>query len=368
MIYNWQHKKWPEFTYDSKAFDEEAWAFHIKTGRFSGLIEGLSSKKKLDAIISMMVSEAMTTSAIEGEFYSRQDVFSSIQKNLGIAPTKSIKNQQAEGIASLVVDINKKYNKPLSQAELFNWHRLLMKSNSKIKVGKWRSSNEPMRVVSGAIGKEIIHFEAPPSGQVHEEMKSFIKWFNDTAPGKSKPIKNALIRSAVAHVYFESIHPFEDGNGRIGRALSEKVLSQSIGQPIVLSLSKTISNDKKAYYNALKQAQSTLYLSEWITYFSKIILEAQAYAEKEIIYTIKKTQFFDEHKNHLNKRQMKVVNKMLDNGTEVFEGGMTAKKYMSITKTSKATSTRDLQDLHDKKVLKSTGGGRSTSYQLMIHN
>ena len=241
-----------------------------------------------------------------------------------------------------------------------------MQGYRNINIGKWRLNKEPMQVVSGTIGREKIHFEAPPSICVPEEMKAFIQWFNTSAPGKATEISNPIIRAAIAHVYFESIHPFEDGNGRIGRAVSEKALSQSIGQPVLFSLSQSIEKNKNAYYNALKQAQRTLDLTRWIHYFTNLVLDAQKNAEREIQFVVKKARFYDQHSEWLNKRQAKVLKRMMAAGPEGFEGGMTAKKYMSITKTSKATATRDLHALFEKGVLIRSGGGRSVSYQVDI--
>jgi Fic family protein len=170
----------------------------------------------------------------------------------------------------------------------------------------------------------------------------------------------------VAHLYFESIHPFEDGNGRIGRAIAEKALSQSLGRPVMLSLSKIIEGNKSAYYNALKEAQKSLEITGWINYFASVVLEAQRDAKAMVEFTLKKAQFFDRYKYQLNERQLKAINKMMQKGTEGFEGGMTAGKYISITKTSKATATRDLQQLHTIGVLIQEGAGRSVSYQLNL--
>ena len=231
-----------------------------------------------------------------------------------------------------------------------------------IQIGQWRSHEEPMQIVSGAIGREIVHFEAPPSNTVSSEMNKFIAWFNVSQNSIKKPI----IRSAIAHLYFESIHPFEDGNGRIGRAIAEKALSQSIGRPVLFSLSKSIEGNKNDYYEALKAAQRSNEITDWINYFVKTVLDAQIDAEQEIEFTLKKTKFFDQHKDELNDRQQKVVRRMLEEGHQGFEGGMNARKYVSIASTSKATATRDLQDLVQKGIFKPIGGGRSTRYDINI--
>ncbi|MCG2462972.1 DUF4172 domain-containing protein, partial [Flavobacteriaceae bacterium F89] len=305
------------------------------------------------------------TSEIEGEYLSRKDVMSSIKRNLGLNPELPLsKDKKVEGISELMIAVRNSFMESLTTETLFSWHSMLMKGSRKIEVGQWRSHEEPMQIVSGAMGREIIHYEAPPSKKVPTEMEGFINWFNDTSSEGVNAIKKPIIRAAIAHLYFETIHPFEDGNGRIGRAISEKALSQSIQRPILLSLSKTIEHNKNTYYEALQSAQRSNEITPWITYFVNTVLEAQLQAEKEIEFTLKKTKFFDIHKSSLNDRQLKVVRRMLDEGPSGFEGGMNARKYISITGTSKATATRDLQDLVEKHILFPIGGGRSTRYDL----
>jgi Fic family protein len=195
-------------------------------------------------------------------------------------------------------------------------------------------------------------------------MDNFVQWFNDTAPKGINEMKHASIRSAISHLYFETIHPFEDGNGRIGRAIAEKVLSQTVGYPLLLSLSTTIEANKKAYYNALKIGQSGNEITDWLMYFIDVILKAQDESEALIEFTLKKAKLFDRYQGQLNDRQLKAVKRMLDEGPKGFEGGMTAKKYMRITQTSKPTATRDLQKLVESNVFRVEGDGRSTSYQI----
>jgi len=314
-------------------------------------------------MINLMVFEAIKTSEIEGEYLSRKDVMSSIRRNLGLNPKLPVsKDKRVEGVAELMLAVRNDFLKPLTSQTLFDWHSMFMKGSRGVQVGQWRTHEEPMQIVSGAIGREIVHFEAPPSNSLSSQMSGFIEWFNESQNSIKKPI----IRSAIAHLYFESIHPFEDGNGRIGRAVAEKALSQSIGRPVLFSLSKSIESNKKAYYNALQKAQRSNYITDWINYFVKTVLDAQIDAEQEIEFTLKKTKFFDNHKVELNERQQKVVRRMLEEGHQGFEGGMNARKYVSIASTSKATATRDLQDLVKKGIFKPTGGGRSTRYEINI--
>ena len=179
-------------------------------------------------------------------------------------------------------------------------------------------------------------------------------------------VRRSYAEQLTEEKHFESIHPFGNGNDRIGRAISEKALSQDVDRPILLSLSRIIESDKKAYYQSLQQAQRTMEVSTWINYFVQVVLEAQEDAEKMIAFTLQKARFFDRCRNQLNERQLKVIRRMLEEGPQGFEGGMNARKYVSIAKTSKATATRDLQDLVRKGILTAAGGGRSTSYQLTL--
>jgi len=367
MKYNWQQADWPDFKYDIQEIDDVLFSFAEETGLIAGMLNAMPNDLQTETVINLMVSEAMKTSEIEGEYISRQDVVSSIRNNLGLnKKPDNIKDKRAQGIGKLMVDVRDTYAGPLTKEKLFSWHEMLMASSRNIQVGKWRSHTEPMQVISGAVGKEKIHFEAPPSRQVAREMDKFIKWFNDTAPGGKKEIKKAPVRSAIAHLYFESIHPFEDGNGRIGRAIAEKALSQTLGRPVLLSLSKTIEADKKTYYQALESSSQSNHITAWIKYFAGTTLLAQQQANQLIGFTLKKTKFFDYFKDRFNGRQLKVIKRMFDAGPEGFEGGMNATKYISITKTSKATATRDLQHLAEIKAFIPEGGGRSIRYMLNV--
>ncbi|WP_163381381.1 Fic family protein [Cyclobacterium sp. SYSU L10401] len=365
MTYNWQQKNWPDFQYDLSEIEPLLFKFSEKVGRVSGLLRGLPEKTQNEAIIDLMVAEAIKTSEIEGEYLSRQDVMSSIRNNLGLSH-QQVSDLRAQGAAELMVDVRNTFEEELRQEKLFSWHQMIMKGSKGITVGDWRSHEEPMQVVSGAMGKEKIHYEAPPSRIVPQEMTGFISWFNETGPGGKSEIKKPVVRSAIAHLYFETIHPFEDGNGRIGRAISEKALSQYVKRPILLSLSRAIEAKKKDYYAALQKAQQSNEITPWITYFLTMAIEAQDQAESLIDFTLKKTQFFDRFASTLNERQLKVVRRMLEEGPKGFEGGMSAKKYIAVTQTSKATATRDLQDLVEKNIFLPFGGGRSTKYALNL--
>ncbi len=368
MMYNWQQKDWRQFQYEETAFTRTALSFMAIAGQSLGYLTGLSNDEQAESIITLLVKEAIKTSSIEGELISRVDLISSIRKNLGYpTPTHRIRDKRSEGIATLLVKARENFDSDLTENQLFDWHKLLMLGNNNIITGHYRTHIEPMQVVSGFYGREEIHFEAPPSTQVPSEMHAFFDWFNATKPNGQSPIPNLLIRAAIAHLYFETIHPFEDGNGRIGRVIAEKTLAQGLSRPILMSLSTAIEADKQAYYAALKQAQRTNDLTDWIFYFSNIILEAQQDFMQTMAFSLKKTAFFDQHKTQLNEAQLKVLNRMLEEGEGTFIGGMNARKYQAISHLSKATATRHLQDLVEKGVLiAQNGGGRSTNYQVNL--
>ncbi|MBT3480366.1 MAG: Fic family protein [Opitutales bacterium] len=363
MEYNWQQADWPSFRFDFSRIEGALFAFADKAGQINGMLKGLPDAAQTEAILQIMIAEALKTSEIEGEYLSRQDVMSSMRNQLGLNnPLERIKDKASEGAAELMVAVRDAWDKPLDETMLLSWHGMLMKGASGINAGDWRTDEAAMQIVSNPYGKVRIHFEAPPSSRVPDEMEGFISWFNQS----EQAIAHAPVRAAIAHLYFESIHPFEDGNGRIGRAISEKAISQGLGRPAVLSLSRTIEANKKQYYDALEQAQKTNEISSWIQYFVEIVLVAQVDAEQQVEFVLRKTKFFDRIKNDLNKRQLKVVGRMLDEGPDGFEGGMNARKYISITKTSKATATRDLQKLVEIGVFEPVGGGRSTRYRLCL--
>lgn len=367
--YNWQQNDWLQFKFSLEAVQDELLIFTEKAGRVSGILEGLPEETKQDVIVEIILAEAIKTSEIEEEYPSRKDVLSSIRKNLGLlCDTENIKDKSAVGLGELMIDVRNTFKQVLTKEKLFEWHRMLLGENKRVVVGQWRSHEEPMQVISGALGKEKVHYEAPPSSRVPEEMKKFIQWFNDTAPGGKLEIKKAPVRSAIAHLYFETIHPFEDGNGRIGRAIAEKALSQTIGRPVLLSLSRTIGVNKKLYYHSLEKAQQSNEVTPWMEYFIKTSLDAQTEAEEQIQFTLKKTKFFDRFKDKLKDRQLTVIRRMLAERTKGFEGGMNARKYMGLTKTSKATATRDMQQLlaSGAFILAGKAGGRSTSYQVNL--
>lgn len=368
-IYNWQQPDWPNFQYDLSIITELLFLIAEKTGLISGKLMHLDKNLQTEAWIDLMVEEAVKTSEIEGEFISRIDVRSSIKNKLGLnQEIIRVHDKRAKGIVELMFDVRNTFKQPLTEAKLFDWHLMLFSgsSNPNLRIACWRTDEEPMQIVSGHHGKWKVHYEAPPSRVIPKEMKRFIRWFNATAPGKPKAIKFGPVRAAIAHLYFESIHPFEDGNGRIGRAIAEKALSQGFGYPAILSLSHAIESDKKAYYAELNAASKSNEITRWIQYFVNTVLSGQVTVEEQINFILKKSVFFDRHKDELNERQMKVLRRMMQAGAKGFEGGMSAKKYMTITGTSKATATRDLQHLLAIKIFRQIGSGRSARYELCL--
>lgn len=368
MTYNWQLPDWPHFRYDLVAIQDVLYQIAEKMGHVSGLMKGLPEAMRTETILDLMVSEAVKTSEIEGEMLSRADVMSSIRNKLALnIPPEAVRDPRAAGMADLIMDVRRTFAEPLTRETLFDWHRMLFQARARnMQVGQWRDHPEPMQIISGAIGKIKVHFEAPPSDRVAKEMAAFIDWFNASAPGEAQAIKPVAVRSAIAHLYFESIHPFEDGNGRIGRAISEKALSQGVGYPIFLSLSKTIEGTKKQYYAALKLAQRSNEITAWIHYFAQTIRDAQIDAEQQIEFVLKKAKFFDRYADHLDERHLKVLRRMLDEGPAGFEGGINAQKFMRLTSVSKATATRELQHLHTIGVLRRVGAGRNTRYEVAL--
>ena len=249
---------------------------------------------------------------------------------------------------------------------LFSWHKMLMKGRRGLKdIGAYRTHEEPMQIVSAALHDPEIHFEAPPSKHMKKEMDAFIHWFNDTSPEGKNPLP-AVTRASIAHLYFVSIHPFEDGNGRIGRAIAEKALSQNLGQPTLIALSQTIQARRKDYYGSLERNNRDTEITDWMIYFSKTILTAQERTQKLVDFLIEKTKLYERLQGQLNERQEKVLERLCREGLEGFKGGLSAENYIKITKTSRATATRDLQELVQLDALSKTGELRHTRYYLKI--
>lgn len=362
-MYNWQHKKWADFIYNEQVVSEFAMQFAELAGVASGIFYTLDSTGQQNEIIGLIISEALKTSAIEGEMLSREDLMFSIRNRLGLnVNIKNVKDKRAENVALLMLQVRVNYAEKLSEKTLKSWHKTLFNDSKYINAGKYRKGDEPMQIVSGAVGREIVHYEAPPSDKVPQEIKQFVVWYN--AFKTEGNMLKVMVKTAIAHLYFESIHPFEDGNGRIGRALIEKCLAESLNRQIILSVSTAIESDKKSYYTELNKASKTLEINDWLVYFAKLLVTAQQNTIDVINLSIRKTRFFDLYEKVLNDRQIKVLKKMFDRDAEDLKRVITARKYISIAKTTKATATRDLQELTKLKILLRRGDGRSTHYVL----
>jgi len=364
-MYNWEHKEWANFVYNENVIEKFIEKFVENSGELNGMQKTVDLSKHQEYVIKILISEAQKTSEIEGEILSRQDLMSSIKNKLGLSLKKEkVKDKRAENITLLMLQVRENFQTKLSEKLFKTWHALLFQDSKHINAGQYRKGKESMLIISGGAGREKIHYEAPPSDRVPAEMKQFVKWYNSFKTNGN--IQKIIIESAITHLYFESIHPFEDGNGRIGRALIEKCLSEALGKPVLMAISTAIEKNKKQYYAELNKASKTLQIDNWLFYFAKMLLEAQQKTIDIITFSIKKSHFFDRFKNELNKREFKAINKMFDAGADGFTGGMTAKKYMSINKTSKATATRDLQHLTEIKILLQQGNGRNIHYQLNL--
>lgn len=266
----------------------------------------------------------------------------------------------------MMVDLYRSFAEPLSEEMLFRWHRMVMSGSRNLRdVGRYRAGAEPMQVVSGSVHEPKVHFEAPPSSRVPSEMKRFIAWFVQTAPVGEKALP-ALTRAGIAHLYFESVHPFEDGNGRIGRAIAEKALAQSLGQPTLTALAATILARRKSYYEALEAANKENEITRWLMWFAGVAIEAQRRTIALVEFLIDKTKLLDRLKGQLNARQEKALLRMFREGPEGFKGGLSAGKYSTITGASPATTTRDLTDLVEKGALVREGERRYARYRLGV--
>jgi Fic family protein len=313
-----------------------------------------------------MSDEALTISEIEGEILDRTSVQSLIRQHLGLDPTGQRVRPREAGIAEMMVDLFRSRSVSLSAAQLFRWHRMLFEKNKSIReIGRYRNGQEPMQIVSGALYEPKVHFEGPPSKKVKSEMARFIKWFNGTAPDKRAALPT-LTRAGISHLYFESIHPFKDGNGRIGRAIAEMALAQNGSEPTLTGLAATILIKRKSYYEALAAANKCNEITPWLMWFAGTAIEAQRRTSSSVEFILDKIRLINELPDRLNPRQEKAILRMFREGPEGFKGGLSAAKYVSITRASPATTTRDLADLVSMRALIRTGEKRHARYFLNI--
>lgn len=359
-----QHKNWPSFIWKNDDLLLPLVTLRHQQGRLMGKLEGLGFQVREEAALITLTQEILKSSEIEGERLPMDQVRSSIARKLGIAIAGEVTVSRAvEGVVAMMLDATLKFNKELTDQRLFDWHSSLFPSGKSgmynILVGTWRDdSTGPMQVVSGALGKEKVHFEAPDSSRLKKEMKSFLKWFNQE--NKIDPV----LKAGIAHFWFVTIHPFDDGNGRIARAIADMQLTRADGsKQRFYSMSEQIRKDRKLYYAILEKSQKgNLDITEWLLWFINCLQRSIALSEKNLSSVLNKAKFWEDHKTaSLNVRQKKMLNKILDG----FEGNVTSSKWSKITKSSTDTALRDIQDLIDKKILvKENAGGRSTSYRL----
>lgn len=366
MKWNWQQQDWPRFRYDSKTLAPLEERFLHHSGLLFGAFKHITDEEKAGLTVDLISNEALKTSEIEGELLNRDSIQSSLRRNFGLE-TDNRKIPPAErGIAEMMLDLYRSHAKPLTHKTLYSWHAMLTRGRRDLEnIGRYRTHADPMQIVSGPLHKPVVHFEAPPSSSVKEEMKNFINWFQRTAPKGKEPLP-ALTRAGIAHLWFVSIHPFEDGNGRIGRAIAEKTLSACLGQPVLIALSQTIQNNRTAYYSMLEASNKDNAITDWLLYFARTLLDAQEDTQTLIDFVINKARFFDTFRGQFNERQEKVIARIFREGPKGFKGGLSADNYIAITQTSRATATRDLQDLVKSGALTKTGKLKSTRYYLKL--
>lgn len=363
-MYLYNDKNWPIFQWDSQKLLPLLSYVRNKQGKLIGKMGTLGFELRNEANLEILTSEIIKSTEIEGEFLDREQVRSSIARRLGLEISGLVYSERnVDGIVDLMIDATRYYDKELNKERLFSWHASLFSTGQsgmyKIIVGNWRDdSTGPMQVVSGALGKEKVHYQAILAAKIENEMRIFLDWFNleqNTDP---------VLKAAIAHLWFVTIHPFEDGNGRISRALSDMLLARSDEQSYrFYSMSTQIRKERNAYYDILEKTQRTgLNITDWLVWFLNCLLHAIESSEKLLEKIIYKHLFWIKHsKVNINDRQRKILNLLMED----FEGVLNTTKWAKIGKCSQDTALRDIQDLMDKGILtKSLQGGRSTNYEL----
>lgn len=366
-MFIYQSSKWPEFTWDTNKIHESLLSLSHRQGRLIGSMENLGFELQSEAVLETLTLEIIKSNEIEGEFLDRSEVRSSIARRLGIDIAGLLPpNRNVEGVVEVMLDATQNFRESLSTERLFSWHSALFPSGrsgiQKILVGKWRENpiDDPMQVVSGPMGKEHVHFQAPDSAEMGKEMKKFLAWFNNSLD------TNALLKAAIAHLWFVTIHPFDDGNGRIARTITDMQLARADGiSKRFYSMSAQIRIERKLYYDMLENTQrGSTDITNWLVWFLECLDRALIASEAVLSKVLSKARFWDHIKEfELNDRQRKMINKLLDN----FDGKMTSSKWAKICKCSQDTAGRDIQNLISKGILlKEPSGGRSTNYKLTI--
>lgn len=364
--YIWQTKEWPNVTWEPEALLMPLGECRLWQGKLLSKVGGLGFNLEHQAQAEILVEETIKTSAIEGEQLDIQSVRSSVARKLGLPSAGLPFDRRVDDLVSVLIDATQNYDSPLSFERLWGWQAALFPTGysglHKIKVGGWRDSQEPMRVLSGAYGREKIHFEAPPADALEEEMKHFLSWWEE-----SKGKVEGVIRAAVAHLWFVTIHPFEDGNGRIARAITDMALAQDDKQRVrYYALSAQIMTEREGYYNILEKTQKgTSDITAWLLWFLGCFTRAIQHSDDLLDGVFSKAKFWREHaQDKLTERQKKVINRLLDASPEGSEGGLTTQKFASITHCSRVTAYRELDQLFEMGILERIGQGRSVRYHL----
>lgn len=362
----WQQADWPHFRWDPSTLAPFLARARLAQGKILGTAKLLDNSLNLEAVAEILIEDGMTTAAIEGDRLDLATVRSSVARHLGL-PTAGlpIPPRAVDGLVDVLLDATQQHAIQLTVERLLAWQAALFPTGysglSQIRAGQLRG-DEPMQVISGPIGRERVHFIAPPRKQLEQELKRFLKWFN--APNSC----DGLIRAGIAHLWFVTLHPFEDGNGRLARAITDMAIAQDEQLAMRLfSLSAQILREREQYYHILEQTQrATVDITDWLSWFLQQVEAAAIAAEVTITNTLAKARFWLRHQmTELNARQRKALNRMLDAGLMGFEGGMNTRKYCSLTKTSRATAYRELSDLVQKGCLKPTAAkGRSHAYEV----
>ena len=355
---------WPHFRWNSDGLAKQLAAVRLRQGRLIGRMQALGFRQQEEAVLTILTEDVLKSSEIEGEILDRDQVRSSIARRLGMdAGALPAAAREVEGVVEMMLDATQNFNSELTEERLFGWHASLFPTGrsgmSKIIVGAWRDEKSgSMRVVSGAFGREKVHYEAPAAGRLGAEMKSFLEWFN--AEDNTDPV----IKAALAHLWFVTIHPFDDGNGRIARAIADMSLARSEdSSQRFYSMSAQIRLERKAYYDMLEVTQKgELDITPWLEWFLGCLDRAFDGAEQTLAAVFRKADFWKKHAvAKINERQRDILNRLLDG----FVGKLTSSKWALIEKCSPDTALRDIQDLVDQGILaKDEGGGRSTSYSL----
>jgi Fic family protein len=372
QTYIWQHPEWPDFRHKAEAWARPLAAARLEQGKALGRLQEIGLTESVSVERQIWTDEAVATAAIEGEKLDFETVRSSVMRRLGEEGAGQRASRNVDGLLDVMQDALRSYRDELGSDRLHRWQAALFPAGTsgitRIAVGRYRDHAEPMQIVSGAIGREKVHYEAPPSIAVPTEMGRFLARWNETRP-RLKSGVDGIIRAAIAHLWLETIHPFEDGNGRIGRALIDMALAQDADSPQrYCSMSRQLLANRSAYYDAINAAQrGNLDVTPWVLFFIEQFRSACVASQEIVQAASEKTRFWARISNvQLNERQRKALQRMLDAGKDGFEGGMSAEKYGRLTSISKATATRDLSDLLHAGVLVTTGQLKSTRYWLNI--